>query len=699
MPGARSFARPWAPVALAFVLYLGYACFTTWPVVIDLDGRIVPRVGGDLSGAIAHAREVVEERIFPFAPGRIDGFNYPNGLAEEWVLNWATLPGTGLLYGLSYLLGAQAGHNVFMLLGYALSGTAMFALVRWLVGSTAIALLAGFAFAFHPFVIGKGEAHLHFIHGWVLVLLAWRMLVLAQDPSARNGLLAGLAAAFAIWFTPYFVLIAGVEFMVLAAVACALGAMAGTLGRAVRAVALACVPVVVLLAGLGVLSVVAGGEGSAGPQTSSLDELTQYAARAHELVLPDRNNLIFGDRTRGYLESHLHGSNFSEASVYLGVSVLLLALFGAVATGRLVMRRRREAAHDRAFAGGVAGIATALVALAFAAPPKLSILGMLVPTPSWFVFQLTSTWRVYSRFVVLIMLGLALLLAVGLAVALARRSPAVRGTVVGCLAVVLVLDLWARPDVRPTKTVAPDAYLWLRDHPGGAVAELPLLPAPTPEYQALFWQGTHDHPILQGYNEASEDESMKIELNDPVDAETAPDLAALGAKYVVTRPDSFGDVFPDLERHGFRPVFERPDLSVWEVVAPPSRARVDALDGFAPPEGEPDAHYRWMGEPTGLLGVFAADCERCSGTVHFRSTSNGVRRTLIVRDVRSGRVVRRAAVPVGPKSVTVAVPVELVRGKARLRLETDVPASAAPAPDVRRLSVTVIEPRFERRAP
>ena len=95
-----------------------------------------------------------------------------------------------------------------------------------------------------------------------------------------------------------------------------------------KGVVAAGVPVVAVFGAIGVLTLLAGSGSTGCVRTQSITELYTYSARALEWLLPDRNNLIFGGLTSPYLTSHLHGSNFSESSLYLGVSVIVLALAG-----------------------------------------------------------------------------------------------------------------------------------------------------------------------------------------------------------------------------------------------------------------------------------------------------------------------------------------------------------------------------------
>src|SRR5688500_14005909 len=96
-------ASPRAQTVAAMLLYAAYALFVTWPLALDLDGSIFGGVGGDLTGTIAHVREQVEERIFPFAPGTLHDFDAPFGEPEQWVFNIVSLPSTALMVGLAHV--------------------------------------------------------------------------------------------------------------------------------------------------------------------------------------------------------------------------------------------------------------------------------------------------------------------------------------------------------------------------------------------------------------------------------------------------------------------------------------------------------------------------------------------------------------------------------------------------------------------
>lgn len=680
---------------LVTLVYIAYALFLTWPLVTNLSGLLAGvGISGDTGGGVGELAYVVQHNIFPFAPAIFHGLNAPEGISQAWVLNVASLPSNVLLFGLGFIFGPVAGTNLFLIASFVLSGLSMFLLTRRLFQNSAAAALAGFVFAFYPFAVNKIDGHFQYMDGFVLVLAMWRMLELIDETTLRNALLAGAAAAFAMWWTPYFILIAGVGFVLMEVVLILLGAMRGRVGASIKAALVAVAPIVVLFGALGALTVVAGNATTGTVRTQALQELYTYSARWLEWLLPDRYNLIFGGLTGPYLTAHLHGSNFSESTLYLGISVIALAGVGAVLACRRSVFGRRVGSVDLGVIAALVGTLTALVAAWFSSPPKVDLFGVvLVPTPSDAIYQFTSTWRVYTRFVELIELGLCLPLAYAVARLLTHRDLVRNAAVFGGLAAVVVLDLWARPPVRTVSTTPPPEYAWLAKHPGGIVADYPLNPADYPNYSDLFWQMDYHHPLFQGYDAGTYDESMKLDFVDLREPRTAPALAALGVRYVVVHPGVSGGDPRNMRKQHYTLRFASADGSVWQVGAAPARTRVDALTNFSTVEGGPGTEYRWM-TGTGVLGAFARGCMSCHGEVSFESNSNQFARTLTVRDQRTGVVLRRKEIPAGV-TVPVVVPnVRLVHGVAHLVLSTNVGPTRPPNGDPRSLSIVVEEPRL-----
>ena len=265
---------PGLGVLVATLIYAAYSVFLTWPLASH-PGGLLSGVGvsGDLGGSVSQVGYVVQHHIFPFLPATFHGLDAPEALQQAWVENLSGLPSNTLLFGLGYIFGAVAGSNIFLWLSYVMSGLSIFLLTRRLFANFGAALLAGFAFAFFPWAVDKLNGHYQYMDGWVLVLGVWRMLVLADRPTIRNALIGGAAVAFGMWWTPYFILIGGVGFVVMEVVVLATGFLRRQLWPALRGAVVAGVPIVVLFGALGVLAVLAGGSQTGSVRAQSIQDL------------------------------------------------------------------------------------------------------------------------------------------------------------------------------------------------------------------------------------------------------------------------------------------------------------------------------------------------------------------------------------------------------------------------------------------
>ncbi len=668
------------------MLYVATAVYLTWPLVTELGSStylfpsIFARGGGDLTGSIAHLRELVEGHHNPFGPGRIGDFNAPDGLEIRWALNVASFPSVILLYALALTVGSTAAMNLFILLGYVASGLAMFLFVRRLTGHVWVSLLAGWAFAFYPFAVVTSE-HPAFVHGWPFVLVAWRVLEVWEMPTVRNGLWAGAATILAAAWTPHYLVLAGVTYGVITAVAC-FGAGPSGLRRALPAHAAGAV----LAFGFVLLTRFLVAVSPAGEtfQSTTLVDLASTSAKPLMYLIPSADTL-FGAQFRNELaERDWLGV---ERTLYVGWSILALAAIGTAAA----LAKRLGRLETRA---AVLALAAAVTAALFAAVPEADVLGLTVKLPSWFVFQVTPGVRLLSRFVIPLMAALCVLAALGLAT-LVRALPQRAGWVALAIATVLVpLDLWNRFPDRTHTFETPSIYRALPTGASGSLAEYPLRSViGVGDYLDLFNQQAHGLPVLNGYFRGPE-ERRALALGGLDDPTTPGALATLGVRYVLLTPSRAGPGVPDagVPRAGFRRLGGDTYGTLFRVTASPKPFAYQR-DGFWGPEGEGAARYQWAGEGTVRLEVFAA-CKRCSGRLEFTSASFARPRVITLFD-EDGRELD--VVPVGTSPQLVSVPLEF-DGRTLVELKiTPGPqqiSETTGSGDPRVISVFVQSPRF-----
>jgi hypothetical protein len=660
---------------LASAAYLGFAIYLTWPLVTDLDTRIYGAVG-DLTGAISNFRELVESGHFPFSPGTISDFNAPDGLPIRWTLNLLTLPSFGLIYVLSELFGPIAAVNLYTLLGFMLSGLAMFLLVRRIARHAGVAFVAGFAYAFYPFVVVKAQGHIDYVHGWVLVVVAWRFIELMERPTTRNGLWAGLAFVLAAAWTPYHILFAGAMGVAMGAVSLVFAWRRDLLRPTATALALAAAVGIAWLGMAGLLNTV-------GPRNEvrshSINEAVVYSARAAEYVVPTSEHPLVGDWAGKYRNSHLHGSNFSENTLYVGWTILALALLGFAAAVRRQGAPRRIA---------VAAAAMVIVGFAFSAPPRVELLGINFPTLTEALFHFTSTWRVFSRFVVVVMLGLVLLAAIGMTSIVRRRALLLQGVILAVILVAVMGDLRAaRPGSGTNKIVVPATYERLAKLPKGIAVEYPLLPAEQSPYGDVFYQGWHDKPIVNGYFPGTPAENRALRLGDLSDPATARGLEALGVRYVLIRQDLKAANLPNPGRPGrdYRFITKDPYIALYELDRKRPGTLVLPWDGFAPTEEVAGGRFQWLTQDQGTIEV-RGSCTVCAGVVRLTLRSFAQPRDVTI-STSDGKVLVDAR---HVNARRLSIPVRFNR-KLVLRIEARPGPQRISAIDPRSVSVSIAE--------
>ncbi|MGH2922153.1 MAG: hypothetical protein ACRDKU_08825, partial [Gaiellaceae bacterium] len=405
-------------------------------------------------------------------------------------------------------------------------------------------------------------------------------------------------------------------------------------------------------------------------------------------------NPRFGDDVDLWLGARLHGSNFSETSLYLGWLTIALALAFVVWA---LVRRSRVPAELR-FATILLS-ATVVTGLAFSLPSP--VVGE-APGPVQLIWEVAPQFRVPSRFVALAITGLLPLAALSLdriASAVSRRSPprmalAAAAAVCGLAGLISFLELSISPPAQMTDVGSmPREYSALHRSPPGTVAEYPLASSEhgiTSDY--LFYRRAHGRRLLNGAPPGTFSDTLRQTLVDPTTPGTAEGLAALGVSAIVVRPNVYGftggPAAPpaDLGR-GYRRLATSPSgNTVWRVSARPAPAIAGFGSGFYASETPAaGSTMRWMGS-IGTVELFA----RRAGTYRatFSAGAYGKPRVITIESAEGSRQLFVQPVQ-RPQSLVLQLPV----GRSRLTL-TATP-EAEPIPDGRRASTYVSNWRLE----
>lgn len=666
---ARSWTGPTrgrAEIIAAAGAYLLLALVVTWPWVLDPTDVVYGSVGGDQTASIAIYQQLADDHQPPFLPGTLHALNAPEGLSVPWAVSLAGFGSALTLWVLSLAVGSIAAHGVLAVIGYGGSAFAMFLLVRRFTRHAGIAFVVGVAFGFWTFTYTAGWTWPNYIHGWVFVLLAWRMLVVAEQPSTRNGLLAGVAAVVAMTWIQYYLLIAAVAFATMAAAALLLSRRRGDLAAQFRAQ---------LIAGGGVLvaaGVIAGLGAAAdfkGAPVREIGDAYVNSARPLMYVIPGPHHPLLGGSAGDWIVDRYPLNRADPAAtatyqeIYLGIPLLLLAALGAF----LLVRGRT----GRLAPMGIAAISLVVVGLLFSAPPTVSVAGVSIPMPYAVVNEVTSVFRVASRFSMLVMLGLCGLAAIALVGLLASKRALTQLSVLALVFAVVAVDGWARPEDSTDVVSHAPIYDVLARQPPGIVAEYPLANAGyVQNYEALL-QRFHGHPLFSGWDDGSLSAVRKLALRDLSDPRTPGMLRAYSVRYVLDHSRdsiSFPGVVPPVRvRPGLRRIARARGGTLYRVVAQAPRIIAAAGDGFLPPDG-PGSGVHWTGEPDATFRILGR-CAPCVGTVSFGSGTFARVRDLQIKE-QSGRVLLRKTI--GSAIVPVRFRVRF-NGRLTLRFATDPP--------------------------
>ena len=507
------------------------------------------------------------------------------------------------------LVGEIAAYNLIVLSGLVLSGASMYLLVRVIGGAPLVAAWACVAYTIFPWHLEKAQGHVTFVdlEGFPLLILA--VVLWYRRPTWRRALLVAGASAI-LWTTSgYFGLMALVALGTLLPIVAFVHRRRMGTRRALERLALAGGFALAVPVGIFVLSLFgSGGEGVSAAR--ELGSLRTYGARPWEYFLPSYRNPFFGDDVGSYLVGHLHGSNFSETSLYVGwVSLAFAAGFVL-----FVLVRRRSVPGEQVYLAA-ALTALGIVAVIFSLPSPLSKTDL--PGPSRILWQIAPQFRVPARFVALVMTALVPLAALGLELLrrrlASRRGPGQVAAVVVCVAAIAgtSAELWVR-DQTTDVTQEPAYYGALDRVPSGNLAEYPLAKAEQAvNSDYLYWQRKHGRDLVNGAAQDTFAEAAGQSVLDPTSPETASELAAMGVSGIIMRPTAYafsgGKPVPKRLGKGYRLVARYPgDTSVWRVVAKPAPALSTFTTGFSfteAPPGQPTS--RWMISPTASVDLYA----------------------------------------------------------------------------------------------
>ncbi len=652
--------------ALAAMLTAFIFVIQTWPWLIHMShwGIAAP---GDGLGGTALWQAMAHEHLNPFTPGRMSVFNAPFGLPITWQVNIQQWPTTAIMYFLTWISGdnGEFAFTVYVAMGLTLTAASMAWLAERLTKDRTVAVIIGIGLTLAPFIELSRSGHPAFVHDWTIAATVGAIWVLYERPSPWRAFAVGVLGFVAMSWSGYQLLFVAFSMVVVMG-----GFMLAALRTPTRSRNARDFSIVLglmlggVIAQYGAIFLLGHGANPASSlRNFGREALIIYGARWYEYLIPDSHSILFGADTRSFFASHLHGSNPAEATLYLGLSVGALVVCGLVAAWRGQLRSGSRLPF--AVCGLLLFVAGVWASLPLGA--GTGRLGVNLPTLAGFVGDITGNWRVFSRFVLVALVGWFLMAAGGLAW-IARGRGIRRGAILVFAAAAIAIDLYYPGVNGPLDIGTLQIAASIRHLPPGAMAQYPLAPEAIDGYTPLFNQPLYGRALLNGFEEQPQS-TLDSQLQDLSLASTARTLGLLKIRYVLDVAQPLPGV--TLSTHVSRLL--RPILSgmygpwsaeVYEVPPQNSDAVVAELGaGFSSLERVGTNSWQWMTGDEGKI-TFLSNCSaQCRGHLDVELAALGPARNVTFRtqngrqlahlDLSSQRLVTIPVDPYHTKSITV----------------------------------------------
>lgn len=525
------------PSLCAALMYFIASILLTWPLILQFDSVLFGDYG-DTRGVVhwiwAKTNKLLETTTnhliaAPFGIPVDNGFSTP---VSEWIVIF-----------LAGLTNEITAYNIYVLMAFPLTAISTYFLLNRLLRNRLSAFVGGLIFGFCPAAVMQAAgSHAAFAFNAFIPLF---LLALFYNQSQRTLISAFyVAASFALialtsLYSGYFAIYIGIFFVIFDIFNSkndnkriifwnyfygAIFAIGLFLPFVYKAIFHQIVSSSDTLAKSG--------------RIRDLSELVVYSSRPWEFLVPSVDHPVLGRNIYDFARAHLHGSNFPEQTLYVGLVPIGFLLLGLILSVRRVFDIENRT-YFLFFAYG------ALLMFFLSLPPFLSIGSVNVPTVSYFAYFVAPMFRVYARFGILVNFFVACAAAVVISHLYKRMKRAHYCVMLVILLPVLVFEYWSVPPGYALKVdKPPEVYKWLAQEPGDfLVAEYPMTRNDEfAFYTYLFWQRIHNKRLINGAypeNVLAWDFYEKVkDLDNPT---TPVLLKELGVKYVIVHTNMYSE--------------------------------------------------------------------------------------------------------------------------------------------------------------
>ena len=451
-------------VAAGFVVFLAATLCWLAPLLPHFGSGVIGEQN-DSTNALRAYWVMEEAGKTPFTWSRDELNGAPEGIPRPTAPEIVSPVQSGFVWAVKPLVGRVAALNLFILLGFVLTGLSAFLLLNRFAFGLLASLFGGYVVAFNSWTFERAYlGHPAFLHGWVLVLLFFTLVRLHERRTIERAAVAGAAYGLTFSMAAYLGFIATAIVLAFAVVDLV---PASSIAYRLRTVSLLAIGGLVTSLFLlpGAIAFFLHRSTVVRALTNPLDQLDRLGASVPDYLTPSPRHPFLG-----HIASELRGEPVPERIVYFGLLTLVLAVIGVAQT-----RRARGRARELVLLASV----TAPIALLASLPRSFELFGVEILTPAALIGELTSFYRVYARFGYVFGIAVAILAAW----ALAQLPRTLRGQAIGVLAFAVVAFELLTGSVDVFRVdAAPEYDRWLSRQPRGIVAHYPT---PMDKAQAL----------------------------------------------------------------------------------------------------------------------------------------------------------------------------------------------------------------------
>lgn len=453
--------------------------------------------------------------------------------------------GVGLYLGtfynhlLSILLPPVLAWNIQILINVFLSAYLTYLLAAYLTKSRKAGFIAGMIFGFCPYQFSRMWQHLGLTFNELIPLALFSAVLLKERPS-RKAFLFFICAGILLFSFDYSIAYIGFTGLaVFLLYACLPRPKNDTvfLRNACLAGIITCAALAVQVAPIVKNRILLSGTTAASSFNAfhrPFEDLFEQSARPLSYLLPSASHPVLGGITQSFLGSGLYGKSLTEHNLYVGWAALLLAFYGWRTRKKYVPAGQegdRRGFYVKFF------FILAVTAWLFSQPPYWRAGSLRIPMPSVLMYQFLPMYRAYARFGILLVFALSMLAAFGFSYMTRRKGFFAAALVIPVL---VVFEFWNWPPYRVIDVSrSPAVYAWLKDQPGGVIAEYPLdVEAPNELYK--FYQIFHGKKITNGGLPGTPSNELARSTALLSDSNTTRILRKMGVTYAVVHHDGYG---------------------------------------------------------------------------------------------------------------------------------------------------------------